>query len=795
MPYLKQLILLKNYTTKQKKRCTNWCFVISSTGFLWVLLFGMVKNNMVNHYGKRLFWAIGMCLFSFSSFAAHIIGGEITYTCLGNDNYLFTLKVYRDCAGGGAEFDGASGAPFQANLTIYEGNSNSETATIELGAPIVTNILPNLSNPCLTVPPGVCVEEGVYEFNLTLPESPSSYHVTYQRCCRNNTITNIQLPGEVGATYTMELTPSAQFLCNSSPVFNNLPPIVICANEPIDFDFSATDPDGDDLTYYFCTPFTGGGTNQTQPDVANGVAPDPDLPPPYQGVPFAAPYSAANPMQGNPTVTIDPNTGFITGVPEFLGQYVVGVCVEERRNGQLLSVVRRDFQFNVADCEPTVVADVQEDFTIGAQEFQIISCGEETITFVNESYQQNFITDFFWEFDLNGSPSTFDDWNPTVTFPGIGIYTGQLVLNPGTICGDTADIIVSIFPGINADFEFEYEVDSCTFGNVIFTDLSESEAGINAIQIWEWTFGDGNTSGEQNPSHLYEIPGNIPVQLVVEDVNACRDSITRIVEHFPVPEELQISASEFIGCEPAGIRFDDLSPPIDSTYDVQWDFGDGSLGEGVSPFHVFAEEGVYTISLAVTSPIGCFVDTVFDDLITVLPSPTAGFSYSPDRPNSLEPKVTFTDESVEAEFWRWEFGEFGVSLLPNPVFIFPDTGLQEVLQIVTHESGCRDTALAVLDIFPEVRYYLPNAFTPNGDGVNDGFRGEGVMKGATNFSFQVWNRYGELVFESADPFMAWNGTKRNNGEPAPAGVYVVIVRYTGPRGELVELHGFATLIR
>ncbi|MEM1219380.1 MAG: PKD domain-containing protein [Bacteroidota bacterium] len=643
---------------------------------------------------------------------------------------------------------------------------------------------------------GVCVEEGVYQFALTLPISPESYHISYQRCCRNNTITNIVFPGDVGATYTMDLTPTAQFVCNNSPVFNEVPPIVICANEPIDFDFSATDPDGDDLVYSFCTPFTGGGTNQTQPTLPNGVAPNPDLPPPYQGVPFAAPYSATDPMQGNPTVTIDPNTGFITGVPEFLGQYVVGVCVEEYRNGQLLSVVRRDFQFNVADCEPTVVADVQEDVEIANQEFQIISCGEETVDFVNESFQQAFIDEFFWEFDINGNTIIIDDvWSPSVTFPGIGIYTGQLVLNPGTVCGDTANLIVSVFPEINADFEFAYELDSCTLGSVLFTDLSFTAAGINALQIWEWDFGDGNTSGEQDPNHQFSIPGNIPVELTVEDVNGCRDSITQFVEHFPVPEELEVNASEFIGCEPAGILFDRLPAPIDSTYDVQWEFGDGNVGEGVNPFHVFENEGIYTVSISVTSPIGCFIDTVFDDLITVLPSPTAGFSFSPENPNSLEPRVTFTDESIEASFWRWELGDFGISLEPSPTFVFPDTGLQQVLQIVTHESGCRDTAAVILDIFPEVRYFLPNAFTPNGDGTNDGFRGEGVMEGAVNFRFQIWNRYGELVFESGDPFEAWNGTKRNSGEPAPAGVYVVVVRYTTPRGQEVELNGFATLIR
>ncbi|MCB0640388.1 MAG: hypothetical protein KDC44_02055, partial [Phaeodactylibacter sp.] len=311
--------------------------------------------------------------------AAHIIGGEMTYECLGGGTYRFTMKIYRDCAGGGADFDSTPNAPFDATVTIYEGSSTVPFQNLTLfDPPIVTNIDPELSNPCLVVPPGVCVEEGVYVFTLDLPNSPSSYHISYQRCCRNNTITNIIDPGSAGATYTIELTPQAQDLCNNSPTFNNFPPIVICNNEPINFDFSATDADGDQLVYSLCDPFLGGGTNQVMFEEANGVAPNPDLPPPYSVVPFSPPFSAMNPMQGNPPLSIDPNTGFITGVPEILGQFVVGVCVEEYRNGQLLSVLRRDFQFNVADCQPTVVADIQEDQIINGNDFLVISCGENT---------------------------------------------------------------------------------------------------------------------------------------------------------------------------------------------------------------------------------------------------------------------------------------------------------------------------------------------------------------------------------------------------------------------------------
>ena len=96
---------------------------------------------------------------------------------------------------------------------------------------------------------------------------------------------------------------------------------------------------------------------------------------------------------------------------------------------------------------------------------------------------------------------------------------------------------------------------------------------------------------------------------------------------------------------------------------------------------------------------------------------------------------------------------------------------------------------------PEVRYFLPNAFTPNSDSTNDTYKGVGIMEGATNFRMTIWNRWGELIFESSDPENGWNGRKFNTGKESPSGVYIVMVTFSGPRGEDFELKGFATLLR
>ncbi len=735
-------------------------------------------------------------LCSWSLYAAHIIGGEITYACLGGDKYRFTMKIYRDCAGDGAPFDSTPNSNASpGTVTVFHGTQIYSILILQ--APVVTSIDPEISNPCLVMPPGICVEEGVYTFELILPKSDQSYTISYQRCCRNNTISNIVNPGQVGATYTIELTPKAQQVCNSSPTFNNFPPIVICAGEDIDFDFSATDPDGDQLVYEFCAPFKGGGANTDQPEIPTGVAPNPDLPPPYLPVNFISPpYSPLNPMGGDPQVAIDPVTGLITGVPTVLGQFVVGVCISEYRNGQLLSVVRRDFQFNVAMCDPTVVADIAEDSTITkvGKQFNVVNvCGATQVVIENESYQQQYIDQAYWEFFIDGSWQTIEQWDATLTLPGLGTYEGLLVLNPNTDCGDTAYVQVNVFPFLEADFTYAY--DTCSAGPVQFTDLSVSGAGPDSIVQWRWDFAQLDTSSLQHPSFTFPQPGYHEVQLTVRDVNNCEDSRTHTIPYFPVPKTLIVAPTTFDGCQPAQIFFDNLSTPISEEYDIWWDFGDGGTSMEISPTYVYRDTGLYTVALSVVSPLGCQTDTVFYNWIRVRPSPIAAFEYSPQVISRFDPEVDFYDRSQGAVKWEWIFPDGTISFLPNVRYVFPDTGLQEVVQVVTHLSGCTDTARALIDVIPDVRFFLPNAFSPNHDGVNDFFRGAGVVEGIKRFHLTIWNRWGELVFETTDPDEEWNGQIDNTDLPAPEGVYVVVVTMISPRGQLLEYRGFVTLIR
>ncbi len=734
-------------------------------------------------------------LFTFSLEAKHIIGGEITYECLGDGNYRFTMRIYRDdsCTDCAPFDDPAQIGAYNCDERDCNSGDLFQSGTVNLET--ITQVAPP-DLPCLQVPPNIRVQEGLYIFNLNLPLSDESYHVVYQRCCRNVTINNIINPDASGATYTVEITPEAQQLCNNSPVFEQFPPIVICADQALNFDHSATDMDGDSLVYSFCSPLLGGGTDGSttpgDPSSCTGVTPTPPCPPVFAQVTYVSPpYTSSRPMAGDPFVRINQQTGEITGTPRIQGQFVVGVCVQEYRDGALIGEIKRDFQFNVTECQPIVEAIIPADSVISGREFLINSCGNATIEFGNNSEQIQFIDEYQWSFGINNEQVFFSDRTPTVTFPGVGLYEGKLVLNPNTVCSDTADIRVNVYPAIFADFEFDY--DTCIAGPVAFTNLSYTEAE-NLTNI-AWDFDDGTTSSTFNPTHLYDEPAFRNVNLVVRDVNECEASRTKVVPYFPIPPTIIISPDVPLGCAPQTILFDNLSWPISEEYDILWEFGDGNTATNVTPTNVYEEAGTYTVSLSIVSPLGCAIDTVYENIITIEPSPIADFTYSPDVLSVIDPTASFFEQAQEAIRWIWTFNNRVITFEENPTHTFIDTGLQKVQLVVEHESGCLDTLIQYIDVIPEVRYFLPNAFTPNADGKNDGFVGKGVVRGMEDFEMTIWNRWGELVFRTDNPTLAWNGQKQNTGSHAPNGVYVAVARFRNPRGEREEYQTLVTLIR
>ena len=741
-------------------------------------------------YIKFLLLLFGLTTSHSTLLATHIIGGEILYECLGNEMYEVTMKIYRDCATGQACFDSDPNCQPSGVGVVSIFRGGALETTVILDAPEITKIEARVSNPCLRPPPNVCVEEGIYTFRINLPTRDVNYTISYQRCCRNRTILNIRNPGAAGATYTTTITPLAQRECNSSPEFIDFPPIVICNNEDINFDHSATDIDGDSLVYSLCTPFLGANTSMPAPERAE--------PPPYNGVNYLGNFSITNPILAErPGMRIDARTGLISGIPSLLGQYVVGVCVEAYKEGVLVNVIQRDFQFNVGQCFPLVNADIEETelrIENDQEVFHVRICGTEG-TLVNESTERSNIQNQNWAIDLPTGRVQSRAWDfENVSFPEVGVYDGILILNEGLPCNDTALIQIEVLPELTPDFSFEY--DTCEIEPVDFTNLSTSAISPAAITDLIWDFGNGDTIfNEQQISFEYDTSGAFPVSLTVKDINNCEETTTQIVSYFPVPDDVVIAPSDTRGCEPVEITFTNLSNLLSRDFTIDWDFGDGNTGSGLSPTHLYETPGLYDIAVSIISPDGCVTDTLWEELITILQSPVADFSFNPMVVSNFNPTVDFSDQSQNAQNLLWDFNDLGTSTEPNPSFDFMMSGLNPVLLQVTSDNGCTDTLLQFVEVLPEIKYTLPNAFTPNGDGTNDSFFGKGNIEDAIEFQMIIWNRYGEAIFETIDPEEGWNGRKNNVGQIAPNGVYVVVVNYRDFRGDAFTQTGYVSLIR
>lgn len=743
--------------------------------------------------------------------ARHIIGGDVTYRCVASNatrkttDFKVDMYVYRDTRGNGAPFDSP------AEIGIYRRSGLAWTFVRALNVNLGFNeeIKINNANPCVIVPTNLGAERGYYTFDITL-DWGADYQIVYQRCCRNNTINNIADPGDQGAAFSVEISQVAIENCNNSPTFKNFPPVLICLNRQLNFDHGAADRDGDSLVYEFCSPNVAGGTLGTRlgenERACNGVRPSPqNCRPPYQVVNYIAPYTVSQPMGGNPVVTIDPKTGVISGIPKTEGQFVIGICVKEFRNGVKIGEIQRDFQFNVTGCENAFNAEVlasdrgpkklQVDNIVNADTTRVRSCGGTLVFFQNTSVFKTSLdatATYQWQFNPQGKVDTYNVKDLLIDFPKLGRYNGRLIINPDKPdCSDTAEIIVNVYPRIDAQFTQKY--DTCVYGPVSFTNNSIIASSVKLDSLL-WNFNNEGNSKVFDPVFEFTRPGIKRIELYIKDNNQCFDTLTNTFPYQPAPTFVDISPDRFIACEPGLINFTNRSRPIDNTYDVSWQMGDGTIKKGLNITHTYTNPGIYDIKVSITSPIKCFIEKEFPSFVEIRNSPEAGFDYNPKVLNAFERTVDFTDLSVDGESILWRFGNEGGSTENSPTFTFPDTGIYRIIQTVLKSNGCQDTAMVILDVAPVSTMQVPNAFTPNNDNLNDDFRVKGLFGGITNFTLKIYNRYGEKIFETDNPNIGWDGTKGPN-QPAQPDVYVYLVNYTTPRGESKALKGHFTLIK
>ncbi len=456
---------------------------------------------------------IVLFLFCKNLSANHTKGGWMFYEYLGpgtaanSVKYKITLKLYTACILTAGQFDPT------INFSVFDGLSNQFINNIPVTystSPDVENCSLQECHPCISPIPSICYKITTYETTQEFPKTVGGYIISYQRCCRISGIINIESPSNTaGDSWIIAIpgtgvAPGAE--TNSSARFSQNDTAIICQGNFFTFDFSASDVNGDSLTYAFANAFGGGATGDPTPNPAAN--------PPYASVPYASGFSGAQPMGSR--VSINSKTGIVTGIAPASGIYVLTVVVSEFKRGTNIKIaeVRKSLHIQVADCN----------LTIAKLPSVIPMCDGFTKTFTNDASNANVQT-YYWDF---GDGNTDNTESPTHTYADTGVYRLKLVLNRGLVCTDSATALVKVFPGFHPDFEV---LGQCKNTSILFRDKTTADFGV--VNLWNWNFGDfgfpGNTALTQNATHVYADARNYDITFIVGSSKGCIDTLTRTI--------------------------------------------------------------------------------------------------------------------------------------------------------------------------------------------------------------------------------------------------------------------------
>ena len=420
-------------------------------------------------------------------------------------------------------------------------------------------------------------------------------------------------------------------------------------------------------------------------------------------------------------------------------------------------------------------------------------CTPVLIDFTNQSLNS---TSWLWDFgdgisDVAPNPSHF------FTNGGANdtIYTTTLIAVSSFGCSDTVSQNILVYPTPNAQFT-AIPVNQ-TYPNTTIDVTNSSTLG---SWNYNWDYGDGGgVSALQNPTpYSYATWGNYTITLIVESPY-CSDTTSQdVVINPPLPQPEFYGSGT--GCRPLTVQFTDSSTYVDSYF---WEFGDGGTSTISNPLYTYYVAGTYSVTLTVTGPGGTSSITHIDS-VDVFEKANAFFQLAPTSVYVPGEPVLFYNLSSFADSYYWEFGDGGTSTDEHPEYFYSTAGTYDVTLIANNANNCPDTIVVPKAVFAEAggEVTFPNAFTPNTNGSSGGQYDPNainndvffpIFKGVEEYHLEIFNRWGELIFESFDPMIGWDGYYR--GELVQQDVYIwkATVKFTN--GKEDTLVGEVHLIR
>lgn len=372
-----------------------------------------------------------------------------------------------------------------------------------------------------------------------------------------------------------------------------------------------------------------------------------------------------------------------------------------------------------------------------------------------------------------------------------GLHKVELILNTVYGCPGLNSRTLAVNPRPNA--AIEVDKDSQCFMGHAFLLSNRSSIGSGSISSCKWKWSDGDSSTLTDPgSKRFNQYGIYQGYLHVVSDSACSNDDSIRLTLFPNPAALPKTP------EPVCLGAETLFESRDSiAYGTVarhiWDFGDGSSGSGRQTAHRYPAAGSYTLVYSVFSEQGCRSDSGMPGVAIVYPLPKADFSYHVKEGEQNNHDYHFVNRSVPLPLQvRWNFGIYGQAARDSSISV-TDTFSIPVTLAVTDNNGCADTSRARVFASGPLLVYIPDAFTPGDDGLNEVFLPGGVLNTAADYSMRIYNRWGELLFESTETAQGWDG--RYKGIPQQQDVYVYVLDMKDRYNKSKVYRGTFTLLR
>lgn len=403
-----------------------------------------------------------------------------------------------------------------------------------------------------------------------------------------------------------------------------------------------------------------------------------------------------------------------------------------------------------------------------------------------------------------GSGNYYYSWLPSNI-----VNAGSLTTNPSmsttyTViatdqngCAGTSDIVsVITFNLTPANIEVIALSPICPGqSSVVYVEIT----GPTGPLTYQWNNNLGTGPGG------YLVTPNQPTTYIVTVSNFCGSSVTDSVRIlFNPPPTIALTSSTAATCVPETIQFNDnsitgnVADPISAWY---WSFGDGTSSSQPDPSHDYTSAGTYTVVLTVTTANGCTSDNSSSPfIIFAYPYPIAAFSVNSITLDIPYDVLVCTNQSTDATSYNWNFGDGSTSVAVNGQHLYTSVGIFQVRLIATSQYGCSDTAYSIITTNADVVF--PNAFTPNPTGKPGGSYDINTLDndvffpyttGVAEFKLEIFNRWGEEIFESLDIKKGWDGYYR--GELCQLDVYVWKAYIKLNNGKIFNKSGDVTLLR